>query len=419
LAKFKIYGRLVNEGVSFAVSALVVNRLRTLLSLLGITIGIFAIIAVFTLVDSMEKSVKDSFSTLGDDTVFIERMPWGPEEGDGEYAWWKYMNRPQVKYGEAKQVAERMRSARVVTFRANSTQALQYKSTSIDRVGVIAVSKGFKNFIPVNIAKGRSFTDSELDGGRRVCLLGYEIARGLFGSEEPIGKQIKISGFRTTVIGVLEKEGQGIVGDGTDSAAIIPVEFGQRVYNLNSVRTQIAMRPKELVSMKEMQDEALMTMRAIRKLRPAEEKNFALNKSSMLNQGLDQLFGILTTVGLIIGAFSILVGGFSIANIMFVSVKERTSIIGIQMAMGAKRGFILFQFLFESVFLCLIGGVIGLFVIFLGSLAISMISDFEIVLTLKNILIGLGFSVAIGLISGVIPASLAARMSPVDAMRSA
>jgi putative ABC transport system permease protein len=418
LAKIKVYGRLVKEAVSFAISALVVNRLRTLLSLLGITIGIFAIIAVFTLVDSMEKSVKDSFSTLGDDTVFIEKMPWGPEEGDGEYAWWKYMNRPQVMYAEAKQIAERMRTARVVTFRANSAQSMQYNGTSIDRVSVIAVSKGFENFIPVNIAKGRGFTDIELNSGRRVCLLGHEVARSLFGGVEPVGKQVKISGFRTTVIGVLEKEGQGFVGDGTDSQAIIPVEFGQRVYNLNSVRTQIAMRPKQLVSMKEMEDEALMAMRSIRKLRPSEEKNFAMNKSSMLNQGLDQLFGILTTVGLIIGGFSILVGGFSIANIMFVSVKERTTIIGIQMAMGARRGFILFQFLFESVFLCLIGGVIGLLIIFLGSLAISTVSDFELILTLKNILIGLGFSVAIGLISGVIPASLAARMSPVDAMRS-
>jgi putative ABC transport system permease protein len=283
---------------------------------------------------------------------------------------------------------------------------------------VLTVSEGFENFIAVNIAEGRSFTSQEFRSGRRVCIIGAEVADALFGVGSPLGKQIKIAGFRATVIGVLEKEGQGLLGDDADSQVIIPVEFGQYVVNLRAIRNQIVMRPKENVSMKEMEDEAIMHMRSIRKLRPIEEKNFAINKSSMLTQGLDQLFGVLTLVGLIIGGFSILVGGFSIANIMFVSVKERTGIIGIQMALGAKRGFILFQFLFESVFLCLIGGGIGLLVIFAGSQVVSMITDFALILTLKNVLIGLGFSVGIGLVSGIIPASLAARMSPVDAMRS-
>ncbi len=418
MTKLKVYLRLVKEGGAFAVSSLVVNRLRTTLSLLGITIGIFAIISVFTLVDSMERSVRSSFETLGDDSMFIERMPWGPEDGDGEYAWWKYMKRPQVTYEEAKLLKQRMTTAGVVSFFAGASRTVEYGNSTAENINVIAAAEGFENFVTVDIGKGRNFSSSELNNGRRLCLLGYDVAQTLFGLEDPVGKDIKVGGFRTTVIGVLEKEGQSLFGGGADEWVIVPVLFGQTIMNLNESNTQITLRPKEFVSLKAMEDEALMNMRAIRKLRPSEDKNFAMNKSSMLNNGLDQVFGILTLVGLIIGGFSILVGGFSIANIMFVSVKERTSIIGIQMALGARRSFILFQFLFESVLLCLIGGGIGLLVIFLGSLAASSATGFDLSLTLKNVLIGIGFSVGIGLISGLVPASMAARMVPVDAIRS-
>ncbi len=418
MTKFKVYLRLVKEGGAFAVSSLVVNRLRTTLSLLGITIGIFAIISVFTLVDSMERSVRSSFETLGDDSIFIERMPWGPEDGDGEYAWWKYMKRPGVTYEEAKLLKQRMSTAGVVSFFAGASRTVENGNSTAENINVIAAAEGFENFVTVDIGRGRNFSSSELNNGRRLCLLGYDVAQTLFGLEDPVGKDIKVGGFRTTVIGVLEKEGQSLFGGGADEWVIVPVLFGQIIMNLNESNTQITLRPKEYVSLKAMEDEALMNMRAIRKLRPSEDKNFAMNKSSMLNNGLDQVFGILTLVGLIIGGFSILVGGFSIANIMFVSVKERTSIIGIQMALGAKRSFILFQFLFESVLLCLIGGGIGLLVIFLGSMIASSATGFDLALTLKNVLIGLGFSVGIGLVSGLVPSSMAARMVPVDAIRS-
>lgn len=418
MAKLKVYLRLVKEGSAFAISSLVVNRLRTVLSLLGITIGIFAIISVFTLVDSMERSVRSSFESLGDDAMFIERMPWGPEPGDEEYAWWKYTKRPQVSYEEAKILKQRMNTAGVVSFFASASRTIEYRNSVAENINVVAAAEGFENFITVDIGKGRSFSKSEINTGRRLCLLGFDVAQSLFGLENPIGKEIKVGGFRSTVIGVLEKEGQSLFGGGADEWVIIPVTFGQTIMNFNESNTQLTLRPKEYVSLQAMEDEALMNMRSIRKLRPSEEKNFALNKSSMLNSGLDQVFGVLTLVGLIIGGFSILVGGFSIANIMFVSVKERTGIIGIQMALGAKRSFILFQFLFESVILCLIGGAIGLLIIFLGSLVATSFTSFDLTLTFENILIGIGFSVGIGLVSGLVPASMAAKMVPVDAIRS-
>ncbi len=418
MSRLKIYTRLIKEGSVFAMSALVVNRLRTLLSLLGITIGIFAIISVFTLVDSMESSVRSSFESLGDDSMFIEQMPWGPEAGDNEYAWWKYMNRPRVTYDEAKKLKERMKTAGVVSFFAGAARTVEYRNSSAENISVVAAAEGFEEFITVDIGRGRNLTSAELNSGNRLCLLGYDVAETLFGLEDPIGKNIKVAGYRARVVGVLEKEGQSLLGNGADEWVLVPVQFGQMVMNLQRANTQIALKPGSFVSFDAMEDEALMHMRSIRKLRPAEEKNFALNKSSMLNSGLDQVFGILKVVGIIIGGFSILVGGFSIANIMFVSVKERTNIIGIQMALGARRSFILFQFLFESVLLCLIGGAIGLIVIWLGSIAASGATGFDLVLTGKNILIGLGFSVGIGLVSGLVPASLAARMEPVDAIRS-
>ena len=417
MRKFLVYVRLLREGAAFAISALVVNRLRTSLSLLGITIGIFLIISVFTLVASLEKSIRGSFETLGDDSIFIEKMPWGPEK-DGEYAWWEYMQRPNVTLREARQLKERMNSAKAVSFLASTTRNLEHDNSNAENTVVVAVTEGFENFISVDIEKGRLFTPSELESTRRVCVLGNDVAMQLFGTGDALGQTVKIGGFSATVIGVLQKAGTSLLGSGTDEWAIVPVEFGRMVMPLDRVKTQLGLKPKDLVGFEALENEVIMNMRSIRMLRPAEDRNFALNKSSMLSNGMDEFFGFLNLAGLIIGGFSILVGGFSIANIMFVSVRERTNIIGIQKALGAKRNFILFQFLFESIALCVIGGIIGLLLIYFGTLIATAITGFDLVLTLGNIAIGIAFSVGIGLVSGLVPAYMAARLEPVEAMRS-
>lgn len=415
--KISIYIRLLSEGAGFAINALVVNRLRSALSLLGITIGIFLIISVFTLVTSLEKSLRTSFASLGDDSIFIEKMPWGPEK-DGEFAWWEYAQRPNVTLREWRQLKDRMHSAKAVTFFGSASRTLEYGKSSAENTAVVATTEGFENFISVDIAKGRYFSPLEMESTRRVCVLGSDVAERLFGQADPIGKTIKLAGFKTTVIGVLQKAGASIVGNGTDEWAIVPVGFGRMVMPIDKVHTQLAAKPKDMVSVEEMENEITMNMRSIRMLRPSEERNFAVNKSSMISQGMDEFFAFLNIAGLIIGGFSILVGGFSIANIMFVSVRERTNIIGIQKALGAKQSFILFQFLFESVTLCLIGGIIGLILIYVGTVAATSITGFDLVLTPFNVFIGLAFSVGIGLISGVVPAYTAARLEPVEAMRS-
>lgn len=418
MTKISIYLRLLKEGGDFAIQALKVNKLRTLLSLLGITIGIFLIVSVFTLVDALERSVKSSFENLGDDTIFINKMPWGPEPGDEEYAWWKYMQRPDPKYSEVTKLKSRMISAEHITFFASTSKLVESGSNSIENATVIAASDGYENFINVPVERGRDFSEREMSSTSRICILGHEISQNLFGDSDPIGKTIQIGNYRAKVLGVLEKEGSSIIGKNQDETVIVPITFGRMLMDFRYSATQIAVKPKELVSFDAMEDELLMTMKNIRMLRPNEEKNFSMNKSSMLNQGIEQIFGFLNIAGLIIGGFSILVGGFSIANIMFVSVRERTKVIGIQKALGSKKSFILFQFLFESVTLCLVGGILGLFMIFIGSSITSYLTGFDLNMTWNNITIGLTFSVAIGLISGIVPASIAASMEPVEAIRA-
>lgn len=418
MSKLKIYTRLFREGVIFAIGALVTNRLRTMLSLLGVTIGIFLIISIFTLVDSLESNIRTSLASVGEDMVYIEKMPWAPEPGDETYEWWRYFQRPSVTYDEAQSLKERMSTASDITFFGEAKRDVENGRNSVSNASVSAVSVGYQNFISVGIGEGRNFTETELKSNMRLCILGYEVADQLFPSFSPLGKTVKIAGFKATVVGVLVKEGESLIGRGADESIMIPVKFGSMVMNIDRANTQIAMNPKEFVEQEVMLNEARFQLRKLRKLRPQEKNNFAVNRASMLNNGMTEIFDILTLAGLLIGGFSILVGGFSIANIMFVSVRERTHIIGIQKALGAKKDFILFQFLFESVFLCALGGVIGLFIIWLGTFAVNAFTDFELILTFKNVLIGMGFAIGIGLVSGIVPASLAAKMEPVEAIRA-
>lgn len=410
--------KLLGEGAVFAFNALVVNRLRTVLSLLGITIGIFAIISVFSLVDSLERSVRSSFSALGDDAVFLEKWPWGPEGENGEYEWWKYWQRPEIDLRTYNQLVDRLHTARITCYFANTNRDVRTEKRTLNDVPVIAATAGYPSFIQTEISKGRSFSDSDYKRGMRYCILGANVADFLFPYGDALDQEVSIGGFRTRVIGVLSKHGSGITGNGTDDWILVPVNYAKTFMDLRDSDGQIALRPKAGMTIDQMVNETVMEMRSIRGLRPQEALDFSVNRSSMVSSSLDQIFKIITLVGGIIGGFSILVGGFSIANIMFVSVRERTGIIGIQKALGAKRSFILFQFLFEAVSLCLIGGAVGLFFIWIITLIVTSVTDFDLVLSAENILIGLGFSAIIGLISGMIPAFVAARMEPVEAIRS-
>jgi putative ABC transport system permease protein len=412
--------RQVWESLLMAIQSVTVNRLRALLSLLGITIGIFAIIAVFTIVDSLEANIRESVNSLGSDVLYVQKWPWAPEEGE-EYAWWKYMNRPLATLEEYDYIKDNSKGAKNVAFISAVGRAIEHGNNNIDNVGVVGVSSEFKDIRAFELEEGRYFSPMEMNAGRNVTVIGSNIAEKLFEGSNPLGKYVEIFGSKVLVIGVVEKEGKGTFsGQILDDVAMLPLNFYMGFIDIRRefADPQIWVQAKPSVGVEELTFEVTQLLRSYRRLKPADEDNFALNQTSLINNQLDQLFAVLKIAGFFIGIFSIIVGGFGIANIMFVSVKERTHIIGIQKALGAKRYFILTQFLFESVMLSVAGGLIGLLIVFLGATAISLSTDFAISLTMDNIMVGIGISSLIGLISGIFPAWQGARMDPVVAINT-
>lgn len=415
-----VFIRLIWESLVMAIQAVTVNRLRAMLSLLGITIGIFAIIAVFTIVDSLETNIRESLNSLGSDIIYVEKWPWAPEEGE-EFAWWKYMNRPLATFDEFEFIREKSRGAENVCFVSAVGRRIEYGNSNIDRATLFGVSDGFEEIRSFELERGRYFTPLENKAGRNVVVIGSKIAKDLFQGANPVGKSVQMLGRKVKVIGVLEKEGKGTFDAFIlDEVVILPIQYYKGFIDINSERSnpQIWVKAKRKINVQELTFEVTQMLRSYRRLKPSEENNFALNQTSIINNQLDQFFAVLKIAGFLIGIFSIIVGGFGIANIMFVSVKERTHIIGIQKALGAKKYFILFQFLFESVMLSIAGGIIGLFIVFIGSTIITLSSDFSVYLTINNIALGIGISSVIGLISGIFPAWQGARMDPVVAINT-
>jgi putative ABC transport system permease protein len=403
-----------------AVQAVTTNRLRASLSLLGITIGIFAIIAVYTVVDSLEANIRESVNSLGSDVIYIEKWPWTSENGQ-DYPWWKYMNRPVASYDEYEFIKAKSKSTEHACFISSVGRRIEYGNNNIDRADIFGVSDGFQDIRSFELSKGRYFNHVEAKTGRNVVVLGSKIATEIFEGADPIGKNIQLMGRKVMVIGVLEKEGKGTFDAFIlDEVAILPLQYYMGFVDIRRewANPSIWVQAKKSVGVKELTFEIRQLLRGYRRLQPSEEDSFALNQTSLINNQLDKLFAVLKVAGTMIGIFSIIVGGFGIANIMFVSVKERTHIIGIQKALGAKKYFILLQFLFESLMLSVAGGIIGLLIVFLGAAAISLSGDFSIYLTMHNIMVGILISSVIGLVSGIFPAWQGARMNPVVAINT-
>ena len=401
----------------FAINSLLANKLRTILSLLGITIGIFAIISVFTVVDSMEKEIRSGIESLGNNVLFVQKWPCS---FGFDYPWWKYMNRPLPKISDMDAIKKKSNGADAVAFMVSTTRTVEHLNSSIQGIGIIGISQDYDKCMAVDIADGRYFSELESSGGKNVVIIGSYIAENLYANTDPLGKTIEVFGRKLTIIGVLKKKGENLFGDNSDKESIVPINYVRNILDLRSesVDPLIIVKARAGVSNAELKDELTGIIRAEHRLKPLAEDDFAINETSLLTQGFESLFSVITIVGWIIGGFSILVGGFGIANIMFVSVKERTSIIGIQKSLGAKRYFILFEFLFEAVILALIGGIVGLLVVYLGTVLVHALFDISFTLGLGNIMTGIITSAVIGLLSGFIPAWTAARLNPVDAIRT-
>ncbi len=410
--------KILQESFRFAVQALVGNKLRTLLSLLGVTIGIFAIISVFAVVDSLERNIRTSVESLGDNVVFVNKWPWSM---GGDYPWWKYYQRPLPTIQELASLEQRLEMAEAVAFVAGAgNKTAKYQSNDVEGIGVAAVSHAYQDVYGFELSDGRYFSILESATGKPVAIIGDNIAKSLFEGVNPLGKSIKFMGQKATIIGVFEKAGDSVIGSSDDDNIVIPVKFARNFIRLNSESTNPMFMVKAMqgVSNEQLKDDLTRVMRSVRRLSPKADNDFALNETSIISKGIDMMFNVIDLAGIIIGGFSLLVGGFGIANIMFVSVKERTNIIGVQKAIGAKNHFILLQFLFEAILLCLLGGLIGLSFVYTGTLIAGHYIDFDISLSATNVFSGLWVSLLIGVVSGLIPAISASKLDPVEAIRS-
>lgn len=400
---------------------LVGNKLRSFLSLLGITIGIFCIIGVLSAVDSLEDNIRSSIEQLGDDILFVDKISWGEDPGANYF---KYLRRPNVDHDDYLAMRERLKTAEQVGFQVGiGSRTLKWRNNSVSGPYLLTGTEELPELLKMELSKGRFFSPNEYRYGSNKIIIGTDVAEELFGSIDPLGKTVKVNGRKMEVIGVFEKSGDSIVSiNNYDEALLVPYEFAKKIANLKSNSLfgsgTLLVKGREGIPLEEVQAEVIGWMRAHRRLQPKEENNFSINQLSIISNLLDSFFGVLNVVGIVIGGFAIFVGMFSVANIMFVSVKERTRIIGVKKALGAKRWVILSEFLIEAVILCIIGGLVGLLLIAVILAILSNVIDFDLFLSINNILAGISLSIVIGVLAGMIPAMRASGMDPVDAMRS-
>ena len=420
----------LKEGITFTWNELKNNKFRTFLSLLGVSIGIFTIVAIFTAVDALKSNVKKGFESFSNNLVQISKWPMTPEDEDGnpltdqasmnmEYRWWDYMKRPDITYNHFKFLKANSKLAEDFLFAYGASTRVKYGRNTSGEVNVSCTTSALEKMLKINIDRGRMITKAEFDEGSLVAIIGNAVASSLFQEEDPIGKMIKIKGYSVTVVGVIEKQGESITNfTDTDNAVYIPYLAGKMVFGLREPGGELDAIPKEGVTSQELSQELRQLMRQARRIRPGQKNDFSINEFATLTDMLDKILGIIKTVGWIIAAFSLLIGGFGIANIMFVSVKERTKIIGIQKALGAKRYFIMNQFLAEALILAVAGALAGILLIAIILWIAPIPAEYDVHLTFSNILSGVAIASIIGILSGILPAWSAARLNPVDAINS-
>jgi putative ABC transport system permease protein len=410
--------RTVGDSIVSAIHELWTNKLRALLSLSGITIGIFCVVAVLAAVDSMERNIKQSIEKFGSNVVYVDKWPWTFTD---DYPWWKYMNRPRLTYNEMQQLESRVESAQAFAITASTGgKNITYQGNTVEDMAVLGCTNNYAELLHLDFTSGRFFNQQEDEAALPVTILGHDIASNLFPNpDEALGKEVTLMGTRVRVIGVVAKQGESLVNSSFDEIAVVPYNFFGKHVNIDGmeINPQLLVEAKAGVSLDQLSDELRGAMRSIRRQHPRQEDNFALNRISMLTSFITQIFGALDIAAFIIGGFALLVGGFGIANIMFVSVRERTNLIGIKKAIGAKNVLILIEFLVEAVILSVFGGLFGLLLVYLCALAASSAAGFELTLSTSNIVTGLVISSVIGILAGLWPAYSASRLHPVDAIR--
>ncbi|MFY0672458.1 MAG: ABC transporter permease [Bacteroidia bacterium] len=404
------------ESFSSAIRNFKANKLRTALSLLGVMVGILCITGILTLVDSLEKNIQQSFSKLGDNVFYIQKNAWGGEEDRNRAA---IAARPDVSLKEKKQLEKRYNFLEAISYSSwIPNQKLKSNVGTLEGVTVTPVNHQYLNLYPLEFAAGGFFTRKHDDGGAPVAVIGHNVALELFKNLNPLGKTFVFNAQKVRVIGVLEKEGQGLFNFSSDNVIYVPQQFVGRTMKVKGFNGSIMVKVKDGYDLNTAKYELTGLMRSIRRLKPSQDNNFAVNQITSITNQVSSFFDTVSLIGWVLAAFSILVGGFGIANIMFVTVKERTGLIGIEKALGAPNYHILTQFLGESVMLCTMGGAVGIGFIVLMAAILNQVLSFTIFITVANVLNGLILSSVIGIIAGFLPARRAARLDPIVAIRS-
>lgn len=404
--------------LKLAVQELTKNKLRTFLSLFGVTIGIFCIIGVLSTVSSLEKNIQDGVKSLGNNTVYIDKWDY---QGGAEYPWWKYVNRPSPKLNEMKFLKEKVSAKINAVFSFTTQSFIQYDNDKLDGINYHGITEEFEKIQPVEIAYGRALNQMDFDFGTPNIVIGYENAEMLFGTaEKALGKEVDLRNKKAVIVGVIKKQGKSFVeGWQFDKSIVLSYKFmRQMLFNERWNNPKIIIKGPEGMSSEALKDELKGAMRSIRRLGPTQEDDFALNAISDISKSVTNLFGSVNLGGWLIGILSLIVGAFGIANIMFVTVRERTPIIGLKKAIGAKRRTILMEFLLESALICIIGGLIGILLVVVMSQLLSSAFDFPIYVSTQILGLAIFICIAIGMLAGIIPAMIASKMDPVVAIRS-
>lgn len=406
---------IIITSLKMALEEFRLNKLRTFLSLFGITIGIFCIIGVLATVNSLKRNVENDINALGTNSIFIDRWEYKPGS-----EWWRLIKRPPMVYEEMKLLKPRVGSAAAMAFKISGNENVQYEDNTVAGTSLLGITNEFPDIQTVEIQDGRMFQQSDYDRGTNTAVIGYTLAEELFGRpESALGKMVDVKGKKALVIGLMKKQGQSMIDMwGFDNAVLFPFSFLRTIVTEKNANPVIIVKGKDNAPTAQLKDELTAAMRSIRKLKPTEEDNYSLNDIEPMKQATESIFSGINIGGWAIAGLSLIVGMFGVANIMFVTVRERTSQIGLKKAIGAKRRTIMMEFLMESAFLCILGGAIGILMVFILTKILGSVLNFPIFISVGIMGLAVSICIAIGILAGIIPASIAAKMDPVVAIRS-
>jgi putative ABC transport system permease protein len=402
----------ITEGLRISLAALLANKMRSMLTTIGIVIGIVTVTLMSTAIEGINRAFKQSISMLGSDVLYVQRFNWFIDSYED---WLKVSKRQEITWSQYEALLKQMTLAKAIAPMTASRRPVRYKNRQSDSVPILGTTEQFSVTSGLNVKEGRFMVPSESEGGRPVAVLGYQVATNLFIGESPIGKKVKIANDNVEVIGVLEAQGSFLGEFSWDNRVVVPAR-----YFATAIRSfpdyEIHVKAVSVEKLGEAREELRGIMRRIRRVRPGEPDDFAINEQDMFLNTFNRVAGMIATGGLFITGLSLFVGGIGIMNIMFVSVAERTREIGIRKAIGAKKRTILIQFLIEAAGICLFGGLLGLCI---AVPCTFLLQKFMPAVLSMNI-IGLAILVSLitGVISGFLPAWRAARMNPVDALRN-